>query len=164
VEARFFLGRAFKYEMITRTRDPKSPTQAKLTPSEFFRFEAQAESECLCLGEVTLKDGTVIKLVSRWLDLETAPLLEVKQERDALRQEKTKEYISQFELQNHIDMRAVRQCDDSIAKDAIPRRIAQAKQYAQENNDEQIMAAVQKAEANFEELVNSQPKEDTPNP
>ncbi|MBX9724957.1 MAG: hypothetical protein K2X81_26365 [Candidatus Obscuribacterales bacterium] len=91
VEARFFLGRAFKYEMITRTKDSESPKQAKLMPSEFFCFEAQAESECLCLGEVTLKDGTVIKLVSRWLDLETVPLLAAKQELDAFKQEKSKE-------------------------------------------------------------------------
>lgn len=72
VEARFFLGRAFKYEMVTRTRNLQSAEDAELSPSEFFRFEAQTESEALCLGEVTLKDGRIIKLVSRWLDLEQA--------------------------------------------------------------------------------------------
>lgn len=65
VEARFFLGPMFG-DKVLKLEAPN------------FQIATKAYGPMLCTGEVTLKDGTVIELLPRWIDFEHVALLEEK--------------------------------------------------------------------------------------
>ncbi len=65
VEARFFLGPMFG-DRVLKVETPN------------LEFVTKAYGPMLCTGEATLKDGTVIELVPRWIDFEHGALLEGK--------------------------------------------------------------------------------------